>query len=253
MSKACIILNEPENPDNIGATARAMKNMGFKDLRLVKPPADWREKASKMAVWADDLLSSAKVYDSLKEAISDMSLVIGTTRREGGRRRAFIDFDKALQKAGGVSGRKKAAFLFGKESKGLSNEDLSMCDFYTTLPADSGYPSINLAQSVMIVCFSIHALLEGLNREIRQANLQYVNKEEFESVMKAFSGAVEKLEYKPEIAKRIDFTFRGLLKRGGMLKSEGQMIKGLSRRICDRAVPIIRKTTRKKPASASGQ
>lgn len=251
--KISIILNEPENPDNIGAVARAMKNMGFRDLRLVKPPLEWRSKASKMAVRADVLLSRAKVFDSLKEAIADMSLVVGTTRREGGRRKSFIDFEDALKKISEHASKKKAAILFGKESKGLSNRDLYLCDFYTTIPSDPTFPSINLAQAVMVVCFSLHTLSKGMKMETHRSQLFYATKEEFESALEAFNRAIEKLEYKPEVARRIDFTFRSMLKRGGLLKSEGQMIKGISRRICDRAVPIIKGRFRNPDRNSPGK
>lgn len=236
-----IILNEPENPDNIGAAARAMKNMGLKDMRLVNPPEEWRSKASKMAVRADPLLSQAKVYVSLQEAVKDISLVIGTTRREGGRRKGFLSFEEALKKMGQIKNTKRAAVVFGKESKGLSNEDLHQCDFYTTIPSDPAFPSLNLAQAVMVVCFSLFTNANGLRMETHQSQLQLVTKEEFESVIAAFNKAVRHLEYKPQVAERIDFTFRSMLKRGGLTKSEGQMIKGISKRICDRTFPIIKK------------
>ncbi len=235
-----IILVEPENPDNIGATARAMKNMGLRDLRLVKPPADWRIKARKLAVGADPLLDKAKIFDSLKEAVADTVWVIGTTRREGGRRRAFLDFQEAVEKIRTVGTRKTAAVVFGKESKGLSNEDLDVCDWFTTIPTDPGYPSINLAQAVMIVCFS---LFTGRVKTAGYEKLEHVStKEAFEDILESFNKAVTALEYKPEVAQRIDRTFRALLKRQGLLKSEGAMIKGLSRRIVERTYPKFAKS-----------
>lgn len=229
-----IVLVEPEVPDNIGATARAMKNMGLKDLRLVKPPEGWREKARKLAVGADPFLDEARIFKSLREAVADTVWVIGTTRRQGGRRRAFLEFQTAIEKLREVSANKTAAIIFGKESKGLSNEDLNVCDWFTTLPTGEEYPSINLAQAVMIVCFS---LFTGRVKAEGYEKWEHVSKDQFESVMTSFMKAVEALEYKPEISRRIDATFRALLKRQGLLKSEGEMIKGLSRRIVERTVP----------------
>lgn len=228
-----IVLVEPEIPDNIGAAARAMKNMGLNDLRLVKPPGGWREKARKLAVGADPFLDQAKIYDDLKSAVRDTVWVIGTTRRQGGRRRAFLEYHAAVRKLRDVSREKTAAIIFGKESKGLSNEDLHVCDWFTTIPTGDEYPSINLAQAVMIVCFS---LFQGTVKAEGYEKWDQVSKEEFESVMASFMRAVESLEYKPAIARRIDSTFRALLKRQGLLRSEGEMIKGLSRRIVERAV-----------------
>src|SRR4029079_19658477 len=128
-----IVLVEPENPDNIGAVARAMMNMDLADLRLVKPPAKWKEKAKKMAVHAFPLLAHAKVFDSLKEALADVHFVIGTTRRQGGRRRAFLVIDDGMGRCRHVAKKRNASVVFGKESKGLSNSDLDLCDWFTTI------------------------------------------------------------------------------------------------------------------------
>ena len=94
--KIAIILVSPENPDNIGAIARAVKNMGFVDLRLVEPPRTWRTKAKKMAMSAEDILKKGEEYSSLQDAIQDLGLVIGTTRRGGGHRGTFHPFDKTV-------------------------------------------------------------------------------------------------------------------------------------------------------------
>lgn len=237
-----IVLVEPEIADNIGATARAMKNMGLKDLRLVKPRAGWREKARTLAVGAAPFLDEAKVFPNLKEAVSDSVWVIGTTRRQGGRRRAFLEFHEAMEKLRATGAQKNVAIVFGRESKGLLNEELQVCDWFTTIPTSEDFPSINLAQAVMLVCFS---LFTGRVKADGYDKVEHVSKEEFEKVMARFIEAVTALEYKPDIIRRIDATFRSLLKRQGLLKSEGEMIKGLSRRILERTVPKYSKPGKK--------
>lgn len=229
-----IILSEPENCDNIGAVARALKNMDLSELRLVKPPRDWRTKAAKMAVNATSVLEAAKEYPDFPSAIADCHFVLATTRRQGIRRRAFIKFDEAIARVRENGARKVAAVVFGRESKGLNNEELGYCDWFTTIPTGDAYPSINLAQAVMIVCFSL------FTRDVKAKGyeaLTRVSKEEFEVVMKRFVSAVTHLEYNEDIVCRIDKTFRALAKRAGLLKSEGEMIKGLSRRILERTTP----------------
>lgn len=237
-----IVLVEPENPDNIGAAMRSMRNMGLSDLRLVNPPMDWKKKASIMAVGTAPFLDKAKVFTSLKDAISDIYYVVATTRRQGNFRRAFIDFDEAIDNVRELGEKKKAAVVFGKESKGLSNEALRECDWYTTFPTSPDYPSINLAQAVMLVCFSLFNGKSGGKRSYD--DFRHVSKKEFESVMKKFNEAVKALEYKPLIAERIDVTFRDLIKRSGLLESEGRMIKGLSRRILERTHPLYLNRTK---------
>lgn len=237
------MLVEPEIADNIGATARAMKNMGLDDLRLVNPRSGWREKARIMAVGADPFLDQAKIYTNLKEAVADTVWVIGTTRRQGGRRRAFLEFSDAIGKLREVSEKKTAAIVFGRESKGLLNEELQVCDWFTTIPTGHELASINLAQAVMIVCFS---LFTGGQVDAKSYDkLERVSKQEFEAIMERFIAAVTALEYKPDIIRRIDLTFRSLLKRQGLLKSEGEMIKGLSRRILERTTPKYSKPAKK--------
>lgn len=237
-----IVLVEPEIADNIGATARAMKNMGLTDLRLVNPRAGWREKARTLAVGAAPFLDEAKVFTSLKEAVSDAVWVVGTTRRQGGRRRAFLEFPDAMEKLRAAGAGKTAAVVFGRESKGLLNEELQVCDWFTTIPTSEDFPSINLAQAVMLVCFS---LFTGCVKADGYEKVEHVSKEEFEKVMARFIEAVTALEYKPDIIRRIDVTFRSLLKRQGLLKSEGEMIKGLSRRILERTEPKYLKPVKK--------
>lgn len=227
-----MILVEPENPDNIGATARAMKNMGFMNLRLVSPPEDWHSKAKKMAVSAGDVLEKAEVYKSLKEAVSDLKLTVGTSRRTGGRRGVFWKFQKAINELTTSSLIQKTGILFGKESKGLSNTHLAACDWITAIPSSPEYPSLNLAQAVMVVCFALSNLADDSNEKGRKLN--FLNKEEMNKAFDWFEKAVESLNYKPVIAKRIMATFQAMVKRSGLITSEGEMIKGLSRRMVDR-------------------
>ena len=233
--QVAIILVFPENPDNIGAAARAIKNMGFVDFRLVKPPRSWRTKAKKMAVAAEDILKKGKEYDSLQDAIQDLGLVIGTTRRVGGHRGVFLPFDKAVSKVRGGSRHQKIGIVFGRESKGLANEDSALCDHLVTIPTGLAYPSLNLAQAVMVTLFALsqeRSNPRGANEAASQARI--LNKKEVEVTIAHFEEALKVLGYKKggaDLLPRILRTFRGLIKRGGLLEPEAQMIKGLSRKI----------------------
>lgn len=229
--KVAIILVAPENPDNIGAVARAVKNMDFMDLRLVEPPRAWRAKAKKMAMSAADILEKGKEYPSLRDAIQDLGLVIGTTRRLGGQRGTFLPFDEAVSKIRGNTNFQKIGVVFGRESKGLANKDSALCDYLVTLPAGSSYPSLNLAQAVMVMLFALF-WTRGVTKTVPQART--LNKKETEVTIAYFEKALKVLGYKKggaDLLPRILRTFRGLIKRGGLLEPEAQMIKGLSRKI----------------------
>ncbi len=239
--KIAIILVSPENPDNIGAVARAVKNMGFADLRLVEPPRGWRAKAKKMAVSAEDILRKGREYASLQDAIKNLGLVIGTTRRVGGQRGTFSPFDKAVSKIRGSAHLQKIGIVFGRESKGLANEDSDSCDYLITIPTGSSYPSLNLAQAVMVVLFALSWKASSKRRgdgdrgaEEAVPQARTLNKKEIEVTIAHFEEALKVLGYKEggaDLLPRILRTLRGLIKRGGLLESEAQMIKGLSRRI----------------------
>jgi TrmH family RNA methyltransferase len=233
-----IILVFPENPDNIGAAARAVKNMGFSNLRLVRPPRSWRAKAKKMAVAAEDVLKKGEVYPSLQEAVQDMGLVIGTTRRSGGQRGTFLPFDQALAKVRGNSRCQKIGIVFGRESKGLANEESALCDHLVTLPTGSSYPSLNLAQAVLVMLF---ALCRERRFEKAVLHERALNKKEIEVTIAHFEEALKALGYKKggaDLLPRILRTFRGLIKRSGLLEPEAQMIKGLSRKIREKILNV---------------
>jgi TrmH family RNA methyltransferase len=226
-----IILVCPENPDNIGAVARAIKNMGFSDLRLIAPPEGWRSKSKKMAVSAVDILAEARTFPSLQKAVGDLGLVIGTTRRSGSHRGAFLSFDAGISKVRRSSLRQKTGIVFGRESKGLANEESVLCDHLVTIPTGSVYPSLNLAQAVMVLLFALSwDRHEGFEAVPERA----LNKKEIEVTVAHFEEALKILGYRAggaNLLPRILKTFRGLIKRSGLWEAEAQMVKGLSRKI----------------------
>jgi tRNA/rRNA methyltransferase len=233
-----IILVYPENPDNVGAAARAVKNMGFSDLRLVGPPRAWRVKAKKMAVSAADILKKGEEHASLHDAIRDLGLVIGTTRRAGGHRGTFLPFDQVLAKIRGRSKNQKIGIVFGRESKGLANEDSASCDHLVTIPTGPLYPSLNLAQAVIVMLF---ALCRERRFEKTALHKKALNKKEIEVTIAHFEKALKALGYKKggaNLLPRILRTLRGLIKRNGLLESEAQMIKGLSRKIREKILNV---------------
>ncbi len=147
-----IVLVEPTHPGNIGAVARAMANMGFLDLRLVKPQIFPSPVAKSMAAGADSILRSATVYDTLDEAIADCRYMIGTSARD-----RTIDWPSLTPAAAmkSIEGVKAAdvAFVFGTERTGLSNAQLDRCNTVVRIPVNDNYGSINLATAAMLLCY----------------------------------------------------------------------------------------------------
>ena len=155
MKNISVVLNEPRFPENIGAAARCCRNMGISSLIAVRPERPDREKMLKMATHeAADLIENLKIYDSLEKALAKFSHVAGTTARQGRERRPTHGPREAAALIRRLADQNSVALLFGSESKGLSNSHLRLCNSLITIPT-TGFSSINLAQSVMIICYEV--------------------------------------------------------------------------------------------------
>src|SRR3990170_4484029 len=156
LSNIRIVLVRPTHPGNVGATARAMKNMSLRSLYLVEPEKFPSPEATDRAVGADDVLQGAVICASLDEALKDCHLVIGTSARM--RRIEWPTLDPAAGANRLVQGAQHGpvAFLFGQERTGLLNSELDRCHFVVTIPADEAYSSLNLASAVQILAYEIY-------------------------------------------------------------------------------------------------
>lgn len=149
------ILVRPLFLGNIGACARAMKNFGFGRLRLVDPPRNYKDaEARKMAVGAFDLLKRAEVFASLSEALADVSLAGGTT---SGRQREVepVAIERAAAALRLASAGNHVALVFGDERDGLTRSELDRCHHLITIPTDSRFPALNIAQAVAICAYEL--------------------------------------------------------------------------------------------------
>ena len=152
----CVVLVNPQTDGNIGAVARSMLNFGFTDLRIVGRTPDWSEEARNRAKNAQTVLEKSQCFESFQDAISDCSIVVGTSgKREDGDKTAMRHFllpDELPSRLSNAEGR--VALVFGPEGKGLLNEELSMCDLLVTIPTWEGYPILNLSHAVTVICYS---------------------------------------------------------------------------------------------------
>ncbi len=145
-----MVLVSPKNPGNVGAAARAMLNMGARDLRLVAPRCDHLSgEARALAVHAGEVLQAARVYATLAEALADRDLAVGTTARE----RADLPAPRLPAQWRALFQVAAApALVFGPEESGLSGDDLALCQATVRIPTGE-YASLNLAQAVLLVCY----------------------------------------------------------------------------------------------------
>jgi TrmH family RNA methyltransferase len=150
-----IVLVDPRHPGNIGSVARAMKTMALEDLVLVRPRAFPHEEAVTLSAGAEDVLSRARVVDTLAEAIADCAFVAGTTARPRTYHWEFLTPRETGLRVAALESTERAALLFGSERFGLASEDLDHCNVLVRIPANPEYSSLNLAMSVQILAYEL--------------------------------------------------------------------------------------------------
>ncbi len=150
-----IILVGTTHPGNIGGAARAMKNMGLADLMLVSPLHFPHEDATARASGAEDILATARVVDSLEEALGDCVYVAGASARSRTIGWPSMAPRQCASKLLQESNNGTVAAVFGPEKSGLTNEDIDRCHTLLTIPTEPGFSSLNLAMAVQVICYEL--------------------------------------------------------------------------------------------------
>jgi tRNA/rRNA methyltransferase/tRNA (cytidine32/uridine32-2'-O)-methyltransferase len=149
-----VVLVETSHPGNIGAVARAMKNMGMDQLRLVSPKLFPHADATARASGADDVLRGACIYESLQDAIADCKIVLGSSARDRTISWPSVTARECAEKWG-ANTVDNIALVFGRENSGLKNHELDLCHYLLRIPCNPGYSSLNLAAAVQVVCYEL--------------------------------------------------------------------------------------------------
>ncbi len=150
-----IVLVETTHPGNIGATARAMKNMGLTRLSLVKPQRYPSHEASARAAGADDVLAAAQVCESLDQALEGCGLVFGASARSRSIPWPQLDPRQAAARAVQASAAGEVAVVFGREHAGLSNLELDRCNYLVSIPTDPEFASLNVAAAAQVLSYEL--------------------------------------------------------------------------------------------------
>ena len=154
--RIAFVLCRPMQSGNLGSVARALKNMGFTDLRLVAPVASTRDRAAtSMAVHGGDVLSASTIHRDLASALADRTLTVGTTCRPGVYRSGVVSLRSAASELVTAAAVNRVACVFGPEDHGLTNDELKACQRLITIPTADDYRSLNLAQAVMLVAYEL--------------------------------------------------------------------------------------------------
>jgi TrmH family RNA methyltransferase len=223
------VLVEPQGAGNVGSAARALKNLGFSGLELVRPACDPAgDEARRMAVSASDVLEAAGIHDSLDTALAGCSTVVGTSARTGKQRKPHWRLDEWVAEIAGAGGTGEIAILFGREDHGLNDDDLDRCTHLVHLPADAAYTSFNLAQAVLLVAWEMRrAGLPPLAEGAPPATDE--RREEFYT---HFEQALLRIGYvNDQTASSIMRRLRRIYGRAGVTEEELATLRGMARQI----------------------
>lgn len=224
-----IVLVRPRYSGNVGAVARAMRNMGITDLALVSPSRLCRDVADTMAVHARDVLDVMQVHSSLRAAVADCGLVVGTTCRPGLYREGAVTPRALAPHIVATAVDNRVALVFGPEDSGLANEELRFCHQLVTIPTDRAYASLNLAQAVLLCCYEVFIVAQD---EPVAAPRPLAVAERQELMYEKLKTALLKIGFlhgdNPE---HIMFALRRLLGRAGLEDRDVRILLGLARQL----------------------
>jgi tRNA/rRNA methyltransferase len=224
------VLVSPKASGNVGATARALKNMGFADLRLIAPREYDPSAAAAMAVHAADVLERARIYPDLMTALDDRSLTVGTTCRGGPYRSETRTLREVAPELIAESDRNRMAIIFGPEDFGLSNLEIAQCQRLITIPTAPEYPSLNLAQAVMVVAYEL-MLAAGAERA-PIASEEYAPAAAVEEMHRRMADALIAIGFLPEDnPDHLMLTLRAMFGRSGVRPRELDILNGIARQV----------------------
>lgn len=229
LNNVAIVLNEPHYPENIGAAARALKNMGLTRLLLVNPIDCDLSRVLKTATHnAQDIVADMEVYGSLEEALDPFQYVVGTTARIGSHRQGPKGPRQLALELVDISRKNRVAILFGTESSGLANEDLKYCDALVTIPT-ADFSSLNLAQSVMVVAYEIF-LASTEKKEVSTPRL--ATRRELEGMYEHLKETLAKINFiNPENPDYWMMNIRRFFSRLNLRGRDIRVVRGICRQI----------------------
>lgn len=226
LSNIRIVLCRPSHPGNIGAAARAMKTMGIAQLYLVNPKKFPHADADAMASGAVDLLESAKVCESLQEALTGCVFAIGTSTRQRDLQTALLTPSEAAMQALAEAQHGNVAMVFGNETFGLSKEELAVCQALMTIPANAEYNSLNLGAAVQVMTYELRRT--ALQEAFAQPTLDAADLAEVERFYAHLEETLIRIGFlNPASPKRLMPKLRRLFSRTRLEKEEINILRGM--------------------------
>ena len=228
LSNIRIVLVNTSHPGNIGAVARAMKNMCLDQLYLVGPKHFPHPDAVARASGADDLLSQAVVCDDLDQALADCALVFGSTARK----RSLAWPEVTPRGCGEVifqqANDQPVAILFGREDSGLLNEELERCHYMLSIPSNSAYSSLNIAAAVQVIAYELHMQSLDVGECEVSADEQWVTMAEMEGFYTHMQKVMEQTGFiEPGNPRNVIRRLRRLFSRTQLDENEINILRGM--------------------------
>ena len=225
-----IILIETSNSGNIGSVLRAMKTMGFKNLCLVNPKKFPSDEVKALAANAKDMIDDVVVVDTLDKALSDIDFVVGTSsriRKVPWPNEPLNTVAPQINKI--IESKTNVGILFGREDRGLTNDELQRCNLHMHIPANEEYPVLNLAMAVQVVCYQIYidslsknSLIKNDNWDVPKAKSNHVKR-----LIEHFISVAEELEvFNKGNPRQIGARIKRMFTRIGLDEMEVNFLRG---------------------------
>jgi tRNA (cytidine32/uridine32-2'-O)-methyltransferase len=233
-----VVLVETSHPGNIGAVARAMKNMGLEKLVLVRPKEFPHSEASARASGATDVLEKAVIVDRLEDGIADCGFIVATTARDRDQNIHVLDVRDGAQRIVAESLRGPVALLFGNERTGLTNEELSLAHLLLRIPANPEYSSLNLAMATQLVTYEIYRA-RGAEHVSAPGPIPLATGEEMERLYAHFEEVLEGVGFRDRTTSgtRLMERIRRFINRAELDQNEANILRGIFTAIQGRRRP----------------
>ncbi|WP_116809542.1 RNA methyltransferase [Steroidobacter cummioxidans] len=223
-----VVLVDPNHPGNIGAVARAMKNMGLSELHLVRPKAFPHAEATSRASGADDVLDAARVHEEFDDAIADCGFVVGTSARK-----RYLSFDlveprECAQLVAEAAQVGNVAIVFGSEKFGLLNVELSRCHRLVTIPTAGDYASLNLGMAVQVIAYEIMLATRTGAPPPPPLDVPFATAREMELLYEHFDRVLEEIEFRDRTGGgHLMARIRRLFNRARLDQNEMNILRGI--------------------------
>ncbi|HEX7120250.1 MAG TPA: TrmJ/YjtD family RNA methyltransferase [Longimicrobiales bacterium] len=234
LANIVIVLNETQDLVNIAGAVRAMMNMGLRRMRLVRPAEFDAYRIAGIAHGSEAIIERIEFFDTLRDAVADAAHVVGTTAR---RRTAAYVWQHPREAAPellriALEGQGPVAIVFGREDKGLSNEELDLCDRALTVPTDPEHWSLNLAQAVLLVAYELRMAGPAARAPLpthRKAAPRRANAEEMQRLFAATEDALHIIEFfKKRNPEAIMRSVRAIARRADLDSREAGLLRAMA-------------------------